>query len=590
MESIHEDTDFRSTITRDTFEQLAGPSFARMAAPLKALLTSSGVNPSSIVAVELIGGGTRVPGVQAALVKALGGRALDKHLDADETLALGAGLVAANLSTTFRMRKYGASDTAVFGMTLQRDGGGSSGAGVHDDGELGDETGSGATANGGAAGGKVLLPRGKRLPAKRLVSYAGITADFRLTARYDALTSEQLPPSAVADGGDAGHIATWAVSGVTTAPSKTHNSTGKVTATFLVGRDGILALDKVELGVEFLEMYDELVPANVTANATAPPAVLLTNTTGNSTNGTNATAPVPPPPPAMVKVKRSRVRSSRVPLTVTLLSSLIPPMSAQQRAASVTKLGALLAEDEARAATGKAKSGLEAYILRMREHLEGEEPSGLHGVTSPKQREQFLKALVEAEEWLYGDGADGSAATFTGKHAALREQGDPMELRLAEQAARPKALAAARAALGEVRSEVANWPQIRPQINATERADLLGVADALDKWLADSEAKQGKAAAHDVPAVLSSEVANRTATLQAAFTRLKRKPAPKPPPAPKVVVTGNATAGEAGGSPPEGEATTGEQGDAQAPDGSPVGDLQDDGGEGGGREEHDELR
>lgn len=590
MESIHEDTDFRSTITRDTFEQLAGPSFARMAAPLKALLTSSGVNPSSIVAVELIGGGTRVPGVQAALVKALGGRALDKHLDADETLALGAGLVAANLSTTFRMRKYGASDTAVFGMTLQRDGGGSSGAGVHDDGELGDETGSGATANGGAAGGKVLLPRGKRLPAKRLVSYAGITADFRLTARYDALTSEQLPPSAVADGGDAGHIATWAVSGVTTAPSKTHNSTGKVTATFLVGRDGILALDKVELGVEFLEMYDELVPANVTANATAPPAVLLTNTTGNSTNGTNATAPVPPQPPAMVKVKRSRVRSSRVPLTVTLLSSLIPPMSAQQRAASVTKLGALLAEDEARAATGKAKSGLEAYILRMREHLEGEEPSGLHGVTSPKQREQFLKALVEAEEWLYGDGADGSAATFTGKHAALREQGDPMELRLAEQAARPKALAAARAALGEVRSEVANWPQIRPQINATERADLLGVADALDKWLADSEAKQGKAAAHDVPAVLSSEVANRTATLQAAFTRLKRKPAPKPPPAPKVVVTGNATAGEAGGSPPEGEATTGEQGDAQAPDGSPVGDLQDDGGEGGGREEHDELR
>ena len=590
MESIHEDTDFRSTITRDTFEQLAGPSFARMAAPLKALLTSSGVNPSSIVAVELIGGGTRVPGVQAALVKALGGRALDKHLDADETLALGAGLVAANLSTTFRMRKYGASDTAVFGMTLQRDGGGSSGAGVHDDGELGDETGSGATANGGAAGGKVLLPRGKRLPAKRLVSYAGITADFRLTARYDALTSEQLPPSAVADGGDAGHIATWAVSGVTTAPSKTHNSTGKVTATFLVGRDGILALDKVELGVEFLEMYDELVPANVTANATAPPAVLLTNTTGNSTNGTNATAPVPPPPPAMVKVKRSRVRSSRVPLTVTLLSSPIPAMSAQQRAASVTKLGALLAEDEARAATGKAKSGLEAYILRMREHLEGEEPSGLHGVTSPKQREQFLKALVEAEEWLYGDGADGSAATFTGKHAALREQGDPMELRLAEQAARPKALAAARAALGEVRSEVANWPQIRPQINATERADLLGVADALDKWLADSEAKQGKAAAHDVPAVLSSEVANRTATLQAAFTRLKRKPAPKPPPAPKVVVTGNATAGEAGGSPPEGEATTGEQGDAQAPDGSPVGDLQDDGGEGGGREEHDELR
>ena len=597
VESIHEDTDFRSTITRETFEQLAGPSFARMAAPLKALLTSSGVNPSSIVAVELIGGGTRVPGVQAALVKALGGRALDKHLDADETLAMGAGLVAANLSTTFRMRKYGAADTAVFGMTLQRDGGGSAGAGVHDDGELGDEAGSGATANGGAAGGKVLLPRGKRLPAKRLVSYTGISADFRLTARYDALTSEQLPPSAVADGGDAGHIATWGVSGVTSAPSKTHNSTGKVTATFLVGRDGILVLDKVELGVEFLETYDELVPANITANATAaaPPVVLPTNaTSGNSSaNGTNTTAapPPPPPPPAMVKVKRSRLRASRVPLTVTLLSSPIPPMSAQQRAASVTKLGALLAEDEARAATGKAKSGLEAYILRMREHLEGEEPSGLHGVTSPKQREKFLKALVEAEEWLYGDGADGNAATFTGKQAALREQGDPMELRLAEQSARPKAVAAARAAMGDVRTEVAAWEKSRPHINATERTELLGVADALDKWLTDAETKQGKAAVHDVPVLLSGEVANRTASLQAAFTRLKRKPVPKPPPAPKVVVPGNATSGEDGASPPEeGEATPGDQGEAQAPDGAPLGNAPDGDGEGGAREEHDELR
>jgi hypothetical protein len=428
------------------------------------------------------------------------------------------------------------------------------------------------------------------------VSYTGITADFRLTARYDALTSEQLPPSAVADGGDAGHIATWAVSGVTTAPSKTHNSTGKVTATFLAGRDGILVLDKVELGVEFQETYDELVPANITANATAapPPVVLATNaTSGNSSaNGTNTTAahPPPPPPPAMVKVKRSRLRASRVPLTVALLSSPIPPMSAQQRAASVTKLGALLAEDEARAATGKAKSGLEAYILRMREHLEGEEPSGLHGVTSPKQREKFVKMLVEAEDWLYGDGADGSAATFTGKQASLREQGDPMELRLAEQSARPKAAAAARAAIGELRTEVAGWEKSRPHINGTERSELLGVADALDKWLTDAEAKQGKAAVHEAPVLLSSDVANRTASLKAAFTRLKLKPAPKPPPPPKVVVPGNATAGEAGGSPPEGEATTGDIGEAQAPDGAPLGDAPDGDGEGGAREEHDELR
>jgi len=580
-EALHEDHDFRSSITRETFEKLAAPLFARMAAPVRSLLLTAGLTPPQLTAVELIGGGTRVPGVQAALVKALGGRALDKHLDADETVALGAGLVAANLSTTFRMRKYGASDAALFGMTLQREGGGSAGAGVHDDGGDGEEGSS--PLNGGAAGGKVLLPRGKRLPAKRLVSYGNITADFRLTARYDALTSEQLPPAAVADGGDSGHIAMWAVSGVTTAPGKTHNSTGKVTVTFTVGRDGILVLDKAELGVEFLETFDELVPvpqnatSNATSNATTTiPSPAAGNNT-NSTNSTNATVPVPPPPPAMMKVKRTRLRSSRVPLTVTLMSCPVPPMSPQQRAASTTKLAALLAEDEARAATGKAKSSLEAYILRMRDAVEstdGDEFSvALHAVTTAPQRQQFLKALGEAEEWLYADGADGDADAFTKKHTALRTMGDPMELRMAEQSARPKAVAGARTALANVRADVATWAESRAHINATERTGLLAEADALDTWLTAAEAKQAKTAVHDPPTLLSSDIANRTATLQASYMRLKRKPVPKPPPPPKVVNASAAKAEAEDGATPSPAADDGRSPSARGDEGSAEGDA-----------------
>lgn len=43
--------------------------------------------------VELIGGGTRIPRVQALLQEVLGGRALDRHLDSDEAIVMGAGLV-----------------------------------------------------------------------------------------------------------------------------------------------------------------------------------------------------------------------------------------------------------------------------------------------------------------------------------------------------------------------------------------------------------------------------------------------------------------------------------------------------------------
>jgi hypothetical protein len=49
----------------------------------------------------------------------LGGRALDRHLDSDEAAVLGASLFAANLSTSFRLKKFGMTDGAMFGVTFK---------------------------------------------------------------------------------------------------------------------------------------------------------------------------------------------------------------------------------------------------------------------------------------------------------------------------------------------------------------------------------------------------------------------------------------------------------------------------------------
>jgi hypoxia up-regulated 1 len=60
-----------------------------------------------IHAVELLGGGVRMPGVKAALetyFKA-GDLELGQHLNGDEAMALGATFRGANISTAFRVRK-----------------------------------------------------------------------------------------------------------------------------------------------------------------------------------------------------------------------------------------------------------------------------------------------------------------------------------------------------------------------------------------------------------------------------------------------------------------------------------------------------
>jgi len=561
VEALHGDFDFRSSITREAFEKLGAPVFARCAEPLRRLLAEAGLQPADVAAVEVIGGGTRIPGVQAALVSALKGRPLDKHLDADETLALGAGLLAANLSTTFRMRRYGASDAAPFALTLTREGSAatlssSSAAAaaeeVLDGGEEGEEGiaagaaspiggGGGAAASQGSA--KVLLPKGKRLPARRVVSYSGVSADFAVTARYDAAT---LPPAVKADGMD-NLLAGWSVSNVAGAVSKLQNSTGKVTLTFTVGRDAILVLDKAELGIEYLESYDELVPVNSTSNSTSnssSPVVTLGNVSG-SANASNATSS-PPPPPATMKVKRTRVRASRVPLTVTLSASLLSPLSGALKASSLAKMGAMRAEDDARAATGRAKSGLEAYVIRLSEALDSDPESAEPGsatqrllaVTAPAQRSAFLTQLESVEEWVYGDGADADAMAFTQRLQALRRMGDPMELRAQETLARPAAAAAARELVKEALASVASWPTSKPQVNATELKALSAAAEGLQGWLSEREGAQARKRAHEDAAFTAADVGDQSGALEALLAQLKRKPVPKPP-----KLADNATAG-----------------------------------------------
>ena len=55
---------FRSTITREKFEELCEDLWEKSLIPLKEVLKHSGLKVDEIYAVELIGGATRVPKLQ----------------------------------------------------------------------------------------------------------------------------------------------------------------------------------------------------------------------------------------------------------------------------------------------------------------------------------------------------------------------------------------------------------------------------------------------------------------------------------------------------------------------------------------------
>lgn len=68
----------QASITREEFETLAGDYWQRAAAPLERILKRNNLTAADLDAVELLGGGTRVPKLQAVLSETLGGRGLDR--------------------------------------------------------------------------------------------------------------------------------------------------------------------------------------------------------------------------------------------------------------------------------------------------------------------------------------------------------------------------------------------------------------------------------------------------------------------------------------------------------------------------------
>ena len=78
VEELLDGKDFKSSIKRQQLEDLAGDFFQRAARPLQRLLQRNALAPTDINAVELLGGGSRIPKLQAELGPVLSGRVLDK--------------------------------------------------------------------------------------------------------------------------------------------------------------------------------------------------------------------------------------------------------------------------------------------------------------------------------------------------------------------------------------------------------------------------------------------------------------------------------------------------------------------------------
>ncbi|MBW0476557.1 hypothetical protein O181_016272 [Austropuccinia psidii MF-1] len=115
VESLMNDIDASSSLTREGLEELIAPLLERTTAPLERALAQADISKDEIETVELVGGSTRVPALKSRIQEFFG-KPLSFTCNQDESVARGATLACAGLSPIFKVREFSVSDIANYAI------------------------------------------------------------------------------------------------------------------------------------------------------------------------------------------------------------------------------------------------------------------------------------------------------------------------------------------------------------------------------------------------------------------------------------------------------------------------------------------
>ncbi|XP_065210476.1 heat shock 70 kDa protein II-like [Planococcus citri] len=98
LDSLYENTDFYTSISRARFEELNADFFQSVMTLVEKAIHDANMNKSKIDHIVLVGGSSRIPRIQKMLQDFFDGKELNKSINPDEAVAYGAAIQAAILN------------------------------------------------------------------------------------------------------------------------------------------------------------------------------------------------------------------------------------------------------------------------------------------------------------------------------------------------------------------------------------------------------------------------------------------------------------------------------------------------------------
>ncbi|EDO18604.1 hypothetical protein Kpol_1048p35 [Vanderwaltozyma polyspora DSM 70294] len=120
IESVMNDVDVSSQMTRDELEALVKPLLERVTEPVTKALAQANLTPEDVDFVEIIGGTTRIPTLKESISNAFG-KELSTTLNQDEAIAKGAAFICAMHSPTVRVRPFKFEDIHPYSVSYSWD-------------------------------------------------------------------------------------------------------------------------------------------------------------------------------------------------------------------------------------------------------------------------------------------------------------------------------------------------------------------------------------------------------------------------------------------------------------------------------------
>ena len=478
VESITPDVDANGMITREVFEEKSKSILDRLLVPVQRAMEDAGLTPEQIASVEVVGGTTRVPGVQNLLTSYFG-KEPSRTLNSKETPARGCALQCAMLSPAFKVREFQVQDAFPYGVQFSWD----------KDGEKITST---------------VFERGSHVPSAKMLTFYR-SEPFELTAEY---TPDSNIPSP-----EEKHIGKWTVGPFATP----EGGKTKLKVKVVLNLNGIVAVDTVNA----IEEVEEPVAEEEAPKPAEAPAADTDAAAGADVPMADAAAA----PPAEEAAPKKKPRAKKTPVPFTAETGEFPKEDIQKlyEAECEMALQARVQEE-----TADARNLVESYVYSLRNRLS----DSLSKFVTPEKRDALVAALEKAENWLYDEGEDETKSVYVAKLVELKKLGGPVEARAREAESRPAAAAALRQKCKAYLTAARGTEALYAHLSAEELAHVANEAQAALAWLEEKEKLQAGAALYDDPILVVSDIEKKGDTVSRVCDPILSKPAPKPEPAP----------------------------------------------------------